>query len=198
MAAAAATEASALTLVSTIHIRLSLSPRLRSSNLCFRKRNPISPPFTVVSGPRDNRPPLSRGRTMSTEAILTVQALKRARGDEAAVDRIVSTKVSRLIKADLLASIAELERQDQWYLALKVFASARRENWYRTDCALYADMVAVLARSMKDAEIDLLMVELMEALEREGGIAAGDLRGPARLVKALIAAKKGKAVMEVL
>lgn len=58
-------------------------------------------------------------------------------------------------------------------------------------------MVACLARAKTDSEIDLLMVELTEELKMGGGIAAGDLRGPARLVKALIAAGKGTAVKDV-
>lgn len=62
---------------------------------------------------------------------------------------------------------------------------------------LYADMVASLARGKADSEIDLLMEELMEELKMGGGVAAGDLRGPARLVKALVAAGKVKAVKGV-
>ncbi|XP_020574427.1 pentatricopeptide repeat-containing protein At3g46870-like [Phalaenopsis equestris] len=172
--------------------------RILFSNLFLRNPNPTSSPASIiVSGPRDNRQPLRRGRTLSSEAILTVQALKRARNDEAEVNRIISTSVARLIRADLLAALTELQRQDQWQLALKVFEAARRENWYRIDCALYADMVGSLTRSKTDSEIDLLMVELLEELQLGGGVAAGDLRGPARLVKALVAAGKGKAVKDV-
>lgn len=105
--------------------------------------------------------------------------------------------MARLIKADLLAALTELQRQDQWRLSLKIFAAVRLESWYRTDCALYANMVAVLARTQASSEIDRLMLELMEELEMRGGVVAGDLRGPARLVKALVAAGKGKAVKDV-
>ncbi|PKU76528.1 protein THYLAKOID ASSEMBLY 8, chloroplastic-like [Dendrobium catenatum] len=195
--AATAAAASPLTPLPPFFQRPSF-PRFHVTNLFLRNPNPTSSSTSIiVSGPRDNRQPIRRGRTLSTEAILTVQALKRARNDEAAVERIVSTSVARLIRADLLAALTELQRQDQWQLALKLFEVARRENWYRTDCALYADMVSSLTRSKRDSEIDILMVELMEELQMGGGALSGDLRGPARLVKALVAAGKGKAVKDV-
>ncbi|CAA6656878.1 unnamed protein product [Spirodela intermedia] len=115
----------------------------------------------VVCGPRTNRGPLVRGRTLSTEAILAVQALKRAAaaGDDAAskVDQVVSKTLVRLIKSDLLAALAELQRQDQWPLALKVFVAMRREIWYSVDYASYAQMIATLARNGMTAEIDDLV-----------------------------------------
>ncbi|KAK8921005.1 Pentatricopeptide repeat-containing protein [Platanthera zijinensis] len=176
----------------------SSSPRLRFSNLFLRNQTPSSSSCSkIVAGPRDNRQPLRRGRTLSTEAIITIQSLKRARSDKDAVHRIISTTVARLIKADLLAVLTELQRQDQWILSFHVFSAVRREIWYRTDCTIYAEMVAVLARTKMNSEIDRLMEELMEELEMRGGIVAGDLRGPARLVKVLVAAEKGKAVVDV-
>lgn len=75
--------------------------------------------------PRGRSPALtcgSRGnRTLSTEVILVVKALKRdaASGNEPS---IVSSDVARLMKADLLAVLAELQRQNQWRLTLKASA----------------------------------------------------------------------------
>ncbi|PKA56205.1 Pentatricopeptide repeat-containing protein [Apostasia shenzhenica] len=194
--AAAAALASPMTLEPTV-LRRPAPPRLHSCSLLHRNANPSYLASTTVSGPRDNRQPIRRGRTLSSEAILAVQALKRSRRDDMAVDRVVSTSVARLIKADLLAALGELLRQNQWRLALKVFDAARREEWYRNDCGLYADMVSALARSGIDSEIAPLMAELMKELEKIGGIVEGDLRGPARLVKALLAAGKGEAVKDV-
>lgn len=154
------------------------------------------PSLVVVCGPRDNRGPLVRGRTLSTEAILAVQALKRAAaaGDGAAskVDEVVSKTLARLIKSDLLAALAELQRQDQWPLALKVFVAMRREIWYSVDYASYAQMIATLARNGMTAEIDDLVSDLLEE-----DLGDGDVRGYARLMKVLIAAGKGEAVKDI-
>ncbi|MQL79599.1 hypothetical protein Taro_012056 [Colocasia esculenta] len=157
--------------------------------------------LSVSCGPRDNRGPLVRGRTLSTEAILAVQALKRAAGDAAAaatrVDEVVSRTLARLIKSDLLAALAELQRQGHCVLALKVFVAMRGELWYRSDYAQYAQMVAALARNGMATEIDDLVADLLEEVQREEIDGNVDMRGLARLLKALIAAGKGKAVKDV-
>ncbi|XP_010937828.1 protein THYLAKOID ASSEMBLY 8, chloroplastic [Elaeis guineensis] len=161
----------------------------------FRLPKPHATPISC--GPRDNRGPLRRGRTLSTEAILAIQALKRTRGDEPKVEHIVSTTLSRLIKADLLAALAELQRQDQWRLALTVFAAARREPWYKPDFSLYAAMVSTLARCGVAEEIDILVSNLFKEKEMEGGISSEDMRGLVQLSKALVAAGRGKVLREV-
>ncbi|XP_042475321.1 protein THYLAKOID ASSEMBLY 8, chloroplastic [Macadamia integrifolia] len=151
--------------------------------------------FAIVRcGPRDNRGPLHRGRILSIEAIQAVQALKRAeRVNETQIDEFVSKTLSRLIKQDLLASLKELLRQDRCHLALKVFEVARSEPWYKTDCSLYADIVAALARKGMTEEIDnLIDVDL----ERDG-LGAGEERGLSRLVKALTAAERTESVVRV-
>ncbi|XP_008780605.3 protein THYLAKOID ASSEMBLY 8, chloroplastic-like [Phoenix dactylifera] len=151
----------------------------------------------IFCGPRDNRGPLRRGRTLSSEAILAIQALKRARGDEHKVEHIVSTTLSRLIKADLLAALAELQRQDQWRLALTVFAAAGREPWYKPDFSLYAAMVSTLARCGVAEEIDVLVSNLLKEKEMEGGISLEDIRGLTQLSKALVAAGRGKVLRDI-
>lgn len=64
---------------------------------------------------------------MSTEAIHAVQALKIARKAEepassnfGKVDQVFKSRIGRLIKTDLLAVLAELQRQNHWELALQV------------------------------------------------------------------------------
>ncbi|XP_010249644.1 PREDICTED: uncharacterized protein LOC104592133 [Nelumbo nucifera] len=163
------------------------------SNLCsfaaasYSSRKQSSNQAVVIRcGPRDNRGPIVKGRVLSTEAIHAVQALKRAqRADEAKVDELVSRALSRLIKADLLASLGELLRQDQCHLALKVFSAVRSELWYKTDCSLYADVVAALARNGMSEEIDRLISEM-----EEEGLGGSDGRGLSRLIKALVAAER--------
>ncbi|EHA8591661.1 hypothetical protein COCNU_scaffold114074G000010 [Cocos nucifera] len=71
-----------------------------------------------------NRKPTQRGRYLSIEAIQAVQALKRAKisgGDS--LDRVLESKVRRLIKADTVAVLRELQSQGEGLLALQVHIS---------------------------------------------------------------------------
>lgn len=69
-----------------------------------------------------NRRPLQKGRNPSIEAIQTVQALKRAniKKDQRLLDQVWESKLSRLLKLDLIAVLRELLRQNECELALKV------------------------------------------------------------------------------
>ena len=69
-----------------------------------------------------NRRPLQKGRNPSIEAIQTVQALKRAniKKDKRLLDQVWDSKLSRLLKLDLIAVLRELLRQNECELALKV------------------------------------------------------------------------------
>lgn len=61
-----------------------------------------------------------RTRILSTEAIQAVQSLKLAQNSSSKLERVFSSKVSRLLKADLLDTLAELQRQNELDLSLKV------------------------------------------------------------------------------
>ncbi|XP_077239501.1 PPR containing protein [Tasmannia lanceolata] len=151
-------------------------------------------PF-ISCGPRNNRGPLVRGRTLSTEAILAIQTLKRASkspNPSSSIHLTLSKTLSRLIKPDLLASLRELLRQNQCHLALHVFSAVRLESWYKTDYSLYAEIISALARNKLMAEIDELVSDLVEE-----GFYGGDNYGLGRLIKALIAADRGKGVAEI-
>ncbi|XP_008783728.2 protein THYLAKOID ASSEMBLY 8, chloroplastic-like [Phoenix dactylifera] len=168
---------------------------LRSVRLtCPFPKNSKLPATLISCGPRDHRWPLLRGRTLSAEAILAVQALKRARGDDSKVEQVVSTAFIRLLKPDLVAALAELRRQGQWRLAGKVFVAARKDFSSKPDYSLYAEMVATMARNGMREEIGLSVSDLLAAREKGDGFSADDLRGLARVVKALIGAGSGKAV----
>lgn len=60
---------------------------------------------------------------LSTEAIQAVQSLKLAQNSPSKLDQVFSTKLSRLLKADLEDALAELQRQNEFNLALKVCCS---------------------------------------------------------------------------
>lgn len=86
----------------------------------------IHKPRTVIitcglrNGPRK---PMWRTRVLSTEAIQAVQSLKLAQNSPSKLDQVFSTKLSRLLKADLEDTLAELQRQNEFNLALKVCCS---------------------------------------------------------------------------
>ncbi|CAD6239717.1 unnamed protein product [Miscanthus lutarioriparius] len=110
-------------------------------------------PVSITCGPRDNRGPLQRGRSLSTEAILAIQSLKRltsADRSPAAASAAAATALGRLLKADLVAAMAELQRQGHWSLALAALHVARAEPWYRPDPALYATFVSFAPASPSD------------------------------------------------
>lgn len=93
-------------------------------------RNPILRRAMVIKM-RDrskNRKPLQRGRMLSIEAIQAVQALKRANtppppspsSSSSMLDRVIDSKIRRLLKFDMVAVLRELLRQNECSLALKV------------------------------------------------------------------------------
>ncbi|RWR95570.1 pentatricopeptide repeat-containing protein [Cinnamomum micranthum f. kanehirae] len=172
-------------------LTLSSAPTSLSSLFSSLSPSPSPKPYfhhsPISCGPRDNRPQLLRGRILSSEAILAIQALKRS---SSSAD--LRPLFSRLIKPDLLAALRELLRQNQCLLALTVFSSARREPWYRTDYSLYAEIISALARNGMPSEIDRLVADIVEE-----GFYAGDSRGLGRLLRTLVAAERPKAVIDV-
>lgn len=68
-----------------------------------------------------NRKPLQKGRSLSIEAIQTVQALKRAaKRSDVSLEQVFDSKFRRLLKFDMIAVLRELLRQNQCLLAIKV------------------------------------------------------------------------------
>lgn len=59
-----------------------------------------------------------KSRVLSTEAIQAVHSLKLANSNSK-LHHVLSTRLSRLLKADLLDTLAELQRQNEFQLALK-------------------------------------------------------------------------------
>ncbi|OMP02161.1 hypothetical protein CCACVL1_02910 [Corchorus capsularis] len=107
-----------------------------------------------------NRKPLQRGRNLSIEAIQAVQVLKRANRNahndsSSELERVFDSKFRRLLKFDMMAVLRELLRQNECFLALKVFNDIRKEVWYKPQVLLYADMIAVFASNglIKEAEL---------------------------------------------
>lgn len=74
----------------------------------------------TMRGGSENRKPLQKGRNLSIEAIQAVQSLKRVKNDLQQLDRVYDSKISRLLKFDMMAVLRELLRQNECLLALKV------------------------------------------------------------------------------
>lgn len=56
---------------------------------------------------------------LSTEAIQAVQSLKLSKSNPSKLEQVMGGRLSRLLKADLLDALAELQRQNEVELALK-------------------------------------------------------------------------------
>ncbi|TVU21725.1 hypothetical protein EJB05_31382, partial [Eragrostis curvula] len=179
--------------------RATPSPRLKLGPNARPRRG------VITCGPRDNRGPLQRGRSLSTEAILAIQSLKRltsADRSPAAASAAAASALGRLLKADLVAAMAELQRQGHWSLALAALHVARAEPWYRPDPALYATFVSSAPASDDDdagAAVDALVEAFLEEKARAGGFVEGeeDVYKLTRLVRALVAKGRGRAAWRV-
>ncbi|XP_039000207.1 pentatricopeptide repeat-containing protein At1g62350-like [Hibiscus syriacus] len=121
-----------------------------------QKQKKLEQPSTVTCGLRGGkRKPLWKSRVLSTEAIQTVHSLKLANSDSK-LHHVFSTRLSRLLKADLLDTLAELQRQNEFPLSLKVFEFVRKEVWYKPDMSMYCDMIQLLGKNK--------MIEMAEQL----------------------------------
>ncbi|XP_058110426.1 pentatricopeptide repeat-containing protein At1g62350 [Magnolia sinica] len=104
-----------------------------------------------------------RKKEMGKEGLLVVQELKRLQSNRVRLDGVIRTRVSRLVRTDLLAVLAEFQRQGQVFLCMKIYDLVRKEIWYRPDMFFYRDMLLMLARNKKVDE----SMRVWEDLKRE-------------------------------
>ncbi|KAG0545291.1 hypothetical protein BDA96_02G348600 [Sorghum bicolor] len=103
----------------------------------------------------DGRPrgPLWRSKKLiGKEALFAIQGLKRFKGDEEKLADFVRRYVARLLKADKLAVLGELERQEEVDLAVKMFRIIQKEDWYKPDIYMFKDLIIALAKCKKMEE----------------------------------------------
>ncbi|KAF5744560.1 pentatricopeptide repeat-containing protein [Tripterygium wilfordii] len=137
-----------------------LSPERFTSRLQFCKPNGDFRQF------HDGRPrgPLWRGKKLiGKEALLVILGLKRFKDDEERLDKFIKTHVLRLLKMDMIAVLSELERQEDVFLACKIFRIIQKQDWYKPDVFLYKDLIMALAKGKK---LDQVM-ELWEMMRKE-------------------------------
>ncbi|MQM13752.1 hypothetical protein Taro_046676 [Colocasia esculenta] len=155
----------------------SLGPRFSQLGLAGRPRSGDLLPKAGCAPPQvrcglrgaGSRPQLWRGRVPSSEAIQAVQALKRAKTATSSpatatskLDDVFASRVARLLKADLVAVLAELQRQNEWEIALRVFQFIREEVWYKPDLSLYSDMIFMMGKNRLIGIAEELFSELRE------------------------------------
>ncbi|CAN8240620.1 unnamed protein product [Cochlearia groenlandica] len=144
---------------------------------------------TIRCGPRDNRGPLLKGRILSSEAIQSIQSLKRAHRTGSLSMSLPSLR--RLLKADLLSVLRELLRQEHCTLAVHVLSTLRAE-YPPIDLDIYADVVNALSRNGHRDEIDRLIGEIDEI---EGGYESD--KGLAKLIKAVVGAERRDSAVRI-
>ncbi|RDX95982.1 Pentatricopeptide repeat-containing protein, partial [Mucuna pruriens] len=94
-----------------------------------------------------------RKKEMGKEGLTVAKELKRLRSDPLRLDRFIRSGVSRLLKSDLVAVLAEFQRQNQVFLSMKLYDIVRKEIWYRPDMFFYRDMLMMLARNRSVEEV---------------------------------------------
>ena len=127
-----------------------------------------------------------KGCILSIEAINAIQTLKRAHKSSFSTPDY-SPILSRLLKADLLATLRELLRQDHYALALRAFSAVRSE-YNNPNLSLYADVATAHARNKMVEDLDRLICDL-ETDCGGGGIQCDD-KGLIMLIKAVIGASR--------
>jgi len=100
---------------------------------------------------------------MGKEGLMVAKELKRLQSNPVRFDRFIKSHVSRLLKSDLVAVLAEFQRQDLVSLSMKLYDVVRKEIWYRPDMFFYRDMLMMLARNKKVDEAK----RVWEDLKRE-------------------------------
>ncbi|KAI4313789.1 hypothetical protein L6164_026742 [Bauhinia variegata] len=93
-----------------------------------------------------------RRKEMGKEGLIVAKELKRIQSSPVRLDRFIQSHVSRLLKSDLVAVLAEFQRQDQVFLCMKLYDVVRKEIWYRPDMFFYRDMLMMLARNRRVEE----------------------------------------------
>ncbi|KAK4394791.1 Pentatricopeptide repeat-containing protein [Sesamum angolense] len=90
-----------------------------------------------------------RKKEMGKEGLMVAKELKRLQSHPLRFERFMKTHVSRLLKSDLVAVLAEFQRQNLIPLSMKLYDVVRKETWYRPDMFFYRDMLMMLARNKR-------------------------------------------------
>lgn len=132
-----------------------------TSHICQTGINRSGFQLQYLQGYSRPRGPLWRGRKLiGKEALHALVDVKRYKNDNVRLGNMLQSKVARLLKNDLLAVLAELQRQNEIDLALRVFSLVRNEIWYKPDVYLYKDMLNCLAKNKRVTDCETLLKDL--------------------------------------
>ncbi|XP_028794377.1 pentatricopeptide repeat-containing protein At1g62350-like [Neltuma alba] len=110
---------------------------------------------------RSPRKSLWRSRVLSKEAIQVVHSLKLAKSTPK-VQHLLDSRLSRLLKVDVLDVLSELHRQNELDLCLQVFDFIRKEAVYERELSLYSDMILLLGRNKEIGRAEEVFSQVME------------------------------------
>ncbi|XP_075106466.1 pentatricopeptide repeat-containing protein At1g62350-like [Nicotiana tabacum] len=141
------------------------SPRLivlpHSSNSSFGIRQ-------IITGSSSSSSPSvsiwRRKKEMGKEGLMVAKELKRLQSNPIRFERFIKSHVSRLLKSDLVAVLAEFQRQDLVSLSMRLYEVVRKEIWYRPDMFFFRDMLFMLARNKSVDEAK----KVWDDLKKEG------------------------------
>ncbi|XP_027342439.1 protein THYLAKOID ASSEMBLY 8-like, chloroplastic [Abrus precatorius] len=129
-------------------------PSLTSNIVRFdKKRKEVT-----ICGLRSSHKTRRRSRVISKESIEVIHALKLAKSPQK-LQQVLNTRLSRLLKPDVLILLDELQRQNQLQLSLTVFNFIREELGYDSLLRVYADMIQLLGRNKKTEMAEELFSE---------------------------------------
>ncbi|XP_054813568.1 protein THYLAKOID ASSEMBLY 8-like, chloroplastic [Prosopis cineraria] len=110
---------------------------------------------------RSPRKSLWRSRVLSKEAIQVVHSLKLAKSTPK-IQHLLQSRLSRLLKVDVLDVFSELHRQNELDLCFQVFDFVSKEAGYETELSLYSDMILLLGRNQLIGRAEELFSQAME------------------------------------
>ncbi|CAM8876333.1 unnamed protein product [Rhodiola kirilowii] len=141
----------------------SLPSQVHSQLPCHARLNLRTITNGLRKGPKKS---LWRSRVLSSEAMQAVQSLKLSKSSTEKLNHVVDTRLTRLLKSDLVDTFTELKRQNEFDLVLLVFEYMRKEVWYKPDLSIYCDMIWMLGKRNLTQMAEKLFLELKtEGLE---------------------------------
>ncbi|XP_057458532.1 protein THYLAKOID ASSEMBLY 8-like, chloroplastic [Lotus japonicus] len=116
----------------------------------------------IVCGLRASFRKRQPSRVISKEGIQVIHALKLAKSSEQKLYQVLNEKLTRLLNADALDLLGELQRQNELHLSLKVFNFLREEPGFDALLPLYSDMILLLGRNKMVGEAEELFSQVVE------------------------------------
>ncbi|KAF9665776.1 hypothetical protein SADUNF_Sadunf16G0158900 [Salix dunnii] len=141
----------------------SLTPSITLKSPYQNEKHQLLVFFRCIYNHSASSPSLSiwrRKKEMGKEGLMAAKELKRLQSNPVRLERFIKANVSRLLKSDLLAVLAEFQRQDQVFLCMKLYDVGRKEIWYRPDMFFFRDMLMMLARNKKVDEANQVWRDL--------------------------------------